>query len=90
MSILVPLNPLIRFVPPHRIVPGKPGPAALCVYASGSAATGFRYVTLCRPPTPTEPRSVSHCSHQALPSRQPAAYMTQNREAPSDTNRPRL
>jgi hypothetical protein len=87
MSILVPWISLIRFVPPHRVVTGKPSPARPLRYASGPASTGFRYVTLCWPPTSPEQRSVSHRSHQALHSRQPASCMAQNRETPSDVTR---
>ena len=59
MLTLVPLMSLLRFVPPHRVVTGKPSPrppSALCLM--GSASTGFRYVTLCRPPTSPEQPSI--------------------------------
>ena len=51
MPPLVRLMSLLRFVPPHRVVIGRSSPrppSALCLM--GSASTGFRYVTLYRPP----------------------------------------
>ena len=66
MPSLATLKRAIRHVPPLRLVTGNRSLRPPLLYALWVGSTGFRYVTLCRPPTMPQPSSISHVPHEGL------------------------